>query len=322
MSYYFKNLKPQYNSEDDSELDEVTQALAGRENGNYGEESSSEDELETLSFGSLKKADTMLQDEETHEKIKGKDKTLQKKKTNEKSFKSKEKQQEAVVDEPKMFVEESFDDDTSSDEGTFFEEDGSDNDEQMGTSNKNGRRKKKNSKHAPTEASAKRPVSKIRKIPGIEVPISRNSNLYQDIRFDKSMGKSEEYDKIRQRYKFLDEYRQREIDELGTMLHDRKFLNKISAREKDELESKFTSMKSKLQTIQNRDLERQIVKGYEGDINKGNKTKYHLKESEKRKVIQKWKFDHMKAKQREKVMERKRKKRLGKEFKQFEFHKR
>lgn len=45
-----------------------------------------------------------------------------------------------------------------------------------------------------------------------------------------------------------------------------------------------------------------------------------MKKSEKRKVVQKWKFDHMKAKQREKVMERKRKKRLGKEFKQFEFH--
>lgn len=149
-----------------------------------------------------------------------------------------------------------------------------------------------------------------------------NENLYQDIRFDKSLGKAEDYESIRKRYQFLDEYRQKEISELSRLLNDRKFVNKISERERDEMQEKLTSMRSKLQTLKNRDLDRKILKDYETEINKGNKTKYHLKESEKRKVIQKYKFDHMKAKQREKVMDRKRKKRLGKEFKQFSFHNR
>lgn len=91
---------------------------------------------------------------------------------------------------------------------------------------------------------------------------------------------------------------------------------------KTEMEQQVRQMKSRLETVQVMEMEQKIVKDYEAEINKNNKNKFHLKESEKRKVIQKWKFEHMKGKQREKVMERKRKKRLGKEFKQFEFHKR
>jgi len=120
----------------------------------------------------------------------------------------------------------------------------------------------------------------------------------------------------------LDEYREKEIDELQKLLQDRKFLSKIDQGEREEMEQRLKSMKSRLQSMKNKDLEREILKEYESDMNKNNNTRYHLKKSEKRKVVQKWKFDHMKAKQREKVMERKRKKRLGKEFKQFEFHNR
>lgn len=148
------------------------------------------------------------------------------------------------------------------------------------------------------------------------------SNLYRDIRFDKSTGKALDSSIIRKRYQFLDEYREKEIDELQKLLQDRKFLSKIDQGEREEMEQRLKSMKSRLQSMKNKDLEREILKEYESDMNKNNNTRYHLKKSEKRKVVQKWKFDHMKAKQREKVMERKRKKRLGKEFKQFEFHNR
>lgn len=136
------------------------------------------------------------------------------------------------------------------------------------------------------------------------------------------MGRAEDLSHIRQRYKFLDEYREKEIKELDSVLHDKKLMSKVDDREKDRLEQTVKRMKSKLETVQIMEMEQKVVKEYEAEINKNNKTKYHLKESEKRKVIQKWKFEHMKGKQREKVMERKRKKRLGKEFKQFEFHKR
>ena len=81
------------------------------------------------------------------------------------------------------------------------------------------------------------------------------------------------------------------------------YKRQVDDREKDRLEQTVKRMKSKLETVQIMEMEQKVVKEYEAEINKNNKTKYHLKESEKRKVIQKWKFEHMKGKQREKVMD-------------------
>nr|CAI6830803.1 AEL_HP1_G0051680.mRNA.1.CDS.1 [Saccharomyces cerevisiae] len=81
------------------------------------------------------------------------------------------------------------------------------------------------------------------------------------------------------------------------------------------MEQRLKSMKSRLQSMKNKDPSVKFSRNTKNDMNKQKQyERYHLKKSEKRKVVQKWKFDHMKAKQREKVMERKRKKRLGKEF--------
>ncbi|CCE63890.1 hypothetical protein TPHA_0G00540 [Tetrapisispora phaffii CBS 4417] len=314
MSYYFKNLKPGQEPDDNSE-DDLENILSNRKQHEIGSEES-DDELKTLSFASLKKANVVLSEEERMEakKVSKKPKLAEKK--------SRYKQSEEVVEDrhTKHFKEGSFDndsdlsgsdDDSGSDIG-FFEEDG------VKSSHKDKSNNKRH-KHAPTEHSSKKRVSKIREIPGLDTSRGKR-NLYQDIRFDKSMGEATDINVIRNRYQFLDEYRQNEIDELDALLHDRKFISKISEYEKADMEEKLRSMMSRMQSIKNRDLERKIVKDYENELNKDNKTRFHLKESDKRKVIQKWKFEHMKNKQREKVMERKRKKRLGKEFKQFEFH--
>lgn len=275
--------------------------------------------MSSLSFDALRRAERQLEEESRKEKAGSQNESKPALKN---AKRSKEKELERADSfKAKSYTEESFGEnsDSSSENEGLFEE------EEVVRGNKNskadhGKNKKKS--HAPSEQSSKKKVSRIRKIPGLETPKSMNENLYQDIRFDKSLGKAEDYESIRKRYQFLDEYRQKEISELSRLLNDRKFVNKISERERDEMQEKLTSMRSKLQTLKNRDLDRKILKDYETEINKGNKTKYHLKESEKRKVIQKYKFDHMKAKQREKVMDRKRKKRLGKEFKQFSFHNR
>lgn len=302
MSYYFKNIKPGYGSgsEDEDELANILKRNPTAQE----EDSSSDDELKTLSFGSLKKANAQLSEEEVEEE----EKVPARREVRERGF-AEEAVRDDQVDSESEDVSESNSD--SGDEG-FFE----------GT---NGRKrvsdKKKRGKHAPTEASSKKRVSKIRKIPGLETPKSRNPNLYRDIRFDKSTGEPTDTTEIRRRYQFLDEYREKEIKELEGLLKDRKYTAKISDYDREQMTQHLKSMKSKLQSVKNKDLEHQIIKKYEQDINKDNKNKYYLKENEKRKVIQKWKFDHMKANQREKVMERKRKKRLGKEFKQFEFHK-
>ncbi|EJS41605.1 YOR287C [Saccharomyces arboricola H-6] len=298
MSYYFKSLKPDLNSDvEEDEEDLLGNILAKRNEQEIEEQESSDDELKTLSFGSLKKADTLMSEEDL--KVK----------------KPTHKQPTVTAYKEERFDKDEESEDESEEAG-FFEEDSEDE------SRYGQRVSKKKGKHAPTEQSSKKRASRVRDIPGLEIPRNKRSNLYQDVRFDRSTGKPIDTSVIRKRYQFLDEYRENEIGELQKLLKDRKFLSKIDQQDREEMEQRLKSMKSRLQSMKNKDLERNILKDYENDMNKDNATKFHLKESEKRKVVQKWKFDHMKTKQREKVMERKRKKRLGKEFKQFEFHNR
>ncbi|SSD59739.1 related to rRNA biogenesis protein RRP36 [Saccharomycodes ludwigii] len=340
MSFYFKNIQPNNVSstddEDDVDLDNII--LSGKHKSkrdlHYESDNSDEetDGASEMAFVTLKKAhDEYVAEERSKSSIMKQKNNIRGDKykqaeiqTEERGTKTKNSENRAI--EPKKGKENLYAfskdiDSISSDdsEGGFFE--GEEDLEYAQSSNKN---QQKERKHAPTVQSSKKPVSLIRTIPGLNTNrnANANTNLYQDIRFDKSLGKSEDYAKIRGRYKFLDEYRQKEIEQLANLLHDRKFINKISDGEKVALEQKLTSMKSKLQSLQSRDLEKKIIDDYEDQMNKGNMNKYHLKKSEKKKIVNKWKFDHMKAKQREKVMERKRKKQLGKEFKQFEFHKR
>lgn len=332
MSYYFNNLQPNYDSDDEEvnemDLGETLKKVIKRKN-HHGKEDreeeddgdENEDEMQTLSVGSLKKADNLLAKEEKQSRQQRQQakKATAALKLIEKKGRTKDKPE----DKKKLYKEESFDesDSDSDSEGAFFEEEEEEQNDRR--SNHNQNKSNKRHKHAPAESSSKKRVSRIREIPGLEQPSNRNSRLYGDIRFDKAMGAIDtDSSVIRRRYAFLDEYREKEIADMERMLHDRKFLSKVSEHDKFEMEGRLKSMKSRLQSIKNKELETKIVKDYETQMNENNKSRYHLKESEKRKVIQKWKFDHMKAKQREKVMERKRKKRLGKEFKQFEFHNR
>lgn len=205
--------------------------------------------------------------------------------------------------------EESSSDDGSESEG-FFEEDS----EQETETRRKPAKNKKKSKHAPTEQSAKRPVSKVRQIPGLES--TKNTSLYTDIRFDTAFGKSD-LEKTRKNYAFLDEYRLKEINEMQNLLKANEKKKLLSEKEVEEVKYQLQSLKSRMDTLKNRDLENKVLKDFK-QKHKGNGD-FFLKRSDKRKLIQKAKFDGMKSKQREKVMERKRKKRLGKEFKQMEF---
>lgn len=218
MSYYFKNLKPGLESESDDE--DNLGAILSRGNNNKIDNESSDDELKTLSFNSLKKADEQMMEEEERELAK-KPKSRKVVKPS-KSVKQKEYKEESFDEEDSSDVDSEED---SEEDGGFFEEENANSNKRR--SNKMGS-KKKRSKHAPTEQSSKKRVSKIRKIPGLETPKTQNSNLYQDIRFDKSTGESTDLSVIRRRYQFLDEYREKEIQELEKMLHDRKFVQKIT----------------------------------------------------------------------------------------------
>lgn len=251
----------------------------------------SEDDYSSLSFGALNSAQNKLREQDQSESG-HKSKSLKK---------SKSRHQDSDSDS-----------DSDDEDGGFFEKD---------RKSKKKPEKKSKNKHAPSESSSKRPVSKIREIPGLKS--QKESTLYNDIRFDAAYGKAD-WNRIRKDYAFLDEYREKEIRGMRSMLKDAKTRLKMSQRDIEETEMLIKSLQSRLDTLKNRDLANKIVGDHKRDQNnkmrKGEQVNpYYLKKSEQRKMIQKAKFDTMKASQREKVMERKRKRRLGREFRELEF---
>ena len=168
-------------------------------------------------------------------------------------------------------------------------------------------------------SSTNKPVSRIRDIPGL--PSRKSQTLHSDIRFDAAYGKAD-LNQARKNYAFLDEYRKQEIANMESILKDKK--SKLNESEKEDIRLQLQSLKSRMDSLKNRDLENLILKEYKKkqyqNVKEGKSSQPHfLKRSDKRKILQKAKFDSMKPKQRERAMERKRKKRLGKEFRQLEF---
>ncbi|KAI5958882.1 RRP36 [Candida theae] len=205
--------------------------------------------------------------------------------------------------------------DSDSDSEGFFEESDSDSGPEASKTSTH----KKRSKHAPAEASSKKPVSRIRDIQGL--PSRKSQTLHTDIRFDAAYGKAD-LTQTRKNYAFLDEYRKQEISNMEQILKDKK--SRLGEDEKEEIRLKLQSLKSRMDTLKNRDLEDQLLKEYKKkqyqNVKEGKSSQpYFLKRGDKRKILQKAKYDSMKPKQREKAMERKRKRRLGKEFRQLEF---
>lgn len=262
----------------------------------------SDDDYSSLSFGALSSAQKKLMAEDGSGKSSKKNgkKSQKSKKSGKLDFSDSEESSDLELDGEDAFLQDS---------------------EQKKPRNKGKSTQQRRNKHAPAESSSKRPVSKIREIPGLKTP--KDSTLYHDIRFDAAYGKAD-WDRIRKDYAFLDEYRQNEIREMQKTLKDKKIMLKLSHREAEDLKFEMQSLKSRLDTLKSRDLANNIVSGHKKEQMQKMRTgeqvnPYYLKKSEQRKMIQKAKFDSMRSNQREKVMERKRKRRLGKEFKQLEF---
>lgn len=184
-----------------------------------------------------------------------------------------------------------------------------------------GKRSKKVSKNAPSESSSKKPVLRIREIPGLKT--AKETSLYSDVRFDKAYGKAD-WSRVRKDYGFLDEYRKKEIKEMQDILNNPESRKQLLNYEVEDIKNKIQSLQLRLDTLRNRDIQNQILSSHKREqmrkVKSGDQVNpYFLKKSEQQKMIQKAKFELMKPQQREKVMERKRKRRLGKEFKQLEF---
>lgn len=208
----------------------------------------------------------------------------------------------------------------SDNQGGFFDGEDSDSEAEPTSSST------KKHKHAPKESSSKRPARKFREIPGLDISKYKERSVTNDIRFNPAFGAADlEY--TRNNYRFLDDYRQDELNQMQMMLKDRKSKHLLKQWEKEDIQFKIQSLQSRVDTLKNRDLNNQVLADHKREqrekVKSGEQTNmFYLKDSEKRKMLTKLKFESMKGSQREKVMERKRKRRLGREFRELEFNQR
>jgi ribosomal RNA-processing protein 36 len=170
---------------------------------------------------------------------------------------------------------------------------------------------KRRSKHAPAEASSKRPVSWIRDVPGLDK--KKTDTLYRDIRFDAAYGKAD-LARTRKDYAFLNEYREKEIEEMTKLAEKTKDLD-----ERAKLRTAIQAQQSRLKTMKDRDFEHEVLSKHKKENRNSN---YFLKRSDKRNLVLKEKFKTMKKKDVDRVIERRRKKNASKERKQMPLERR
>ncbi|KAI8964002.1 DUF947-domain-containing protein [Daldinia sp. FL1419] len=163
-------------------------------------------------------------------------------------------------------------------------------------------------KHAPTEQSSKRQVTRRREVVATHKPVAR------DPRFSAAVqGRPIDEDRLRRAYGFLDEYRDSEMAQLRDAAKKTK-----DAGAKEELKRALASMEGKKKAQQAREAERKLIEEHrkrEKELVKQGKKPFYLKKSEQKKQLLVDRFAGLKGKQVDRVIERRRKKLASKEKK-------
>ena len=178
---------------------------------------------------------------------------------------------------------------------------------EAGSEDEDGEESKKGrSKHAPAEQSSRRPVSRKRTV--IALPKSTT----RDPRFDPLAGRLNQ-DGIKKKYAFLAEYQKSELAELKSTL---KAKNKLSDAERESLKRKVLSIESRQKAEDayeaQKEVQRQLRKK-EQELVKQGKKPFYLKKSEVKKQALVQKFESMKGKERDRAIERRRRKLAARE---------
>lgn len=170
------------------------------------------------------------------------------------------------------------------------------------------------SKHAPVELSSKRQVSRRRDF--LLDPTSTKPQ-HRDPRFfaPSTMSATSKIDEIKARkaYAFLDEYREKEMQELRVAIKKSK-----NAEEKEKLQKALLSMESKKKAQERKDKAQKVLdehKKKEKELVRQGKNPFYLKRSEQKKRVVVETFKGMKKGQVDRAIERRRKKVAGKEKK-------
>ncbi|EME85291.1 uncharacterized protein MYCFIDRAFT_150394 [Pseudocercospora fijiensis CIRAD86] len=161
------------------------------------------------------------------------------------------------------------------------------------------------SKHAPTAQSSKFQVSRKRQV--VDVP----KRVVRDPRFDPLHQKSAHPGNSEKAYSFLLDYQKDEIKELKEAAKRTK-----NEDDKEKLKRKVGSMENRLKAKEAKEREQEILKRHRKEererVEQG-KNPYYLKKKDIKEKALVEKFNKMKSKDREKLIERKRKKEGQKE---------
>jgi ribosomal RNA-processing protein 36 len=196
---------------------------------------------------------------------------------------------------------------TAKDSGSRLSEEEEQDSEGSSADEEENPKKGRSSKHAPTSMSSKRAVTRRR----IVVPLAKSK--IRDPRFDPLTGPLVQTD-VDKKYSFLDTYRSTEMSELRTTLKN----PKVPEHEKEALKRQLLSMTSKQKAKEKEDAERKVLREHrkkEKDMIKQGKQPFYLKKSEQKKQALVERFDGMKARERDRVIERRRKKLTSRERK-------
>lgn len=162
----------------------------------------------------------------------------------------------------------------------------------------------RSSKHAPTEISSKKAVSRKREV----VPTIKRD--VRDPRFEPTSGPIDE-ERTKKNYGFLDEYRKSEMSELRSAVRHTK--DPIT---KDKLKRALLRMESRQKTQQRKIQEQEVLRAHRAkekeQIAQGKKP-FYLKRAEQKKLALVHGYESMKGKQIDKIIERRRKKKASME---------
>ncbi|OAG10999.1 DUF947-domain-containing protein [Paraphaeosphaeria sporulosa] len=163
----------------------------------------------------------------------------------------------------------------------------------------------RSSKHAPAVQTSKKAVSRKRQVVDAKKP------KFRDPRFD--IGAPPDENTVQHRYAFLNDYKKSEMNDLRDAIKKTK-----NEADKEKLKKKLMSMESQMKAQRNKDQQQDVIREHkkkERELVKQGKQPFYLKKSEQKKIALVERFQKMKSKDRDRAIERRRKKATAKERK-------
>lgn len=291
---------------EDSELDQASEEEQDEENPSEAENGEDDDvaveaKLSNVSFGALKQA----QDSLSRKRKRGSDTTPNQddklEALRDRLRQIKEEKAAAAASKPSSKSKRK-----TNDRPADSHRDG-DSDSDSAPSEEDAPTKSRTSKHAPGAQSTRHQVTRRRVV--VDVP----KRVVRDPRFDALQQHNAHTGNSEKAYSFLRDYQKAEMDELRAAIKRTK-----NEDDKDVLRRKLGSMDNKLKAKDAKERQQEILRRHRKEerekIQQG-KTPYYLKQKDIKEQALVEKFKGMKSKDREKLIEKRRKKEGQKEKK-------